>query len=48
MKRTYTTQPVIPQGYTGKNFNLWQKHLQKQLDKIKGTNVSEKMMSYSN
>lgn len=46
MKQVFTQQPVIPAGYTGRNFNAWQKHLQKQIDRIKKTNVSKKMMGY--
>jgi hypothetical protein len=34
MKRTFTQQPVIPQGYTGRDFNNWQKYLHAQLDRI--------------
>jgi len=34
MKRTFTQQPVVPQGYTGRDFNNWQKYLHAQLDKI--------------
>jgi len=41
--KTSTQKPVIPNGWTGRNFNLWQKHIQKKLDKIKNTNVSEKL-----
>lgn len=33
MKRTFTQQPVIPEGYTGKNFNSWSKYIHKQLEK---------------
>lgn len=38
-----TQKPIIPKGYTGRNFNAWQKHLQKQIDRIKNTNVSAKL-----
>ena len=34
MKRTFTHQPIIPQGYTGRDFNNWQKYLHEQLDKL--------------
>lgn len=34
MKRTSTVQPVVPKGYTGRDYNNWQKYLQKQLDKL--------------
>jgi len=43
MKRTYTHQPVIPKGYTGRSFNTWQKYLHTQLDKINGTTVVKKL-----
>ena len=46
MKRTFTQQPIIPMGYTGQNFNSWQKYLQKQIDKIKKTNVNQRMLSF--
>lgn len=48
MKPTFTQQPIIPTGYTGRNFNNWQLYLQKQIDKIKRTNVKERMLSYEN
>lgn len=38
-----TQKTVVPNGYTGKSFNTWQIHLQKQLDKIKKTSVSAKL-----
>jgi hypothetical protein len=41
--KTSTQKTVIPHGYTGRNFNYWQKHLQKEIDKIKNTNVSAKL-----
>lgn len=34
MKRTFTSKPVIPAGYTGRDYNNWQNYLQKQLDKL--------------
>jgi hypothetical protein len=34
MKRTFTQQPVIPAGYTGRDFNNWQKYLHTQIDKV--------------
>lgn len=43
MKQTSTNQPIVPIGYTGRNFNSWQKHIQKQIDVIKQTNVSQKI-----
>ena len=46
MKQTFTQQPIIPIGYTGRNFNNWQKYLQKQIDKIKKTNVNKRMLSF--
>jgi len=46
MKQTFTQQPTIPTGYTGRDFNSWQKYLQKQIDKIKRTNVNERMLWY--
>ena len=33
-QQTLTQQPIIPPGYTGRDFNSWQKYLQKQLEKI--------------
>lgn len=38
MRRTFTQQPVIPTGYTGRNFNSWQKYLQTQIEKIYAKN----------
>jgi len=34
MKRTFTHQPIVPHGYTGRDFNNWQKYLHEQLDKL--------------
>ena len=34
MKRTFTHQPIVPMGYTGRDFNNWQKYLHKQIEKI--------------
>lgn len=34
---------VYPKGYSGKSFNQWQAYLQKQIDRIKNTNVSAKL-----
>lgn len=34
MKRTFTSQPVVPKGYTGRDYNNWIKYLQKQIDKL--------------
>lgn len=47
MKRTFTNQPVVPAGYTGRDYNNWQKHLQKQIDKINGKRLV-KELSYGN
>jgi hypothetical protein len=43
MKQTSTNQPIVPIGYTGRNFNSWQKYLQQQLDKVNKTTVSQKI-----
>lgn len=43
MKRS-TQKTVIPTGYTGQNFNLWIRYINRQIDKIKGTNVAERIM----
>lgn len=48
MKQTFTQQPIIPTGYTGRNFNNWQKYLQKQLDKINKVYSNKKGLSYGN
>ena len=48
MKQTFTQQPIIPTGYTGRNFNDWQKYLHKQLDKINKIYSSKKGLSYGN
>jgi hypothetical protein len=48
MKQTFTQQPIIPVGYTGRDFNNWQKYLQAQIDKIKRTNVTKRMLSFEN
>jgi hypothetical protein len=45
MKQTFTQQPIVPTGYTGRNFNSWQKYLQKQIDKIKNTNVTKRIVA---
>lgn len=34
MKRTFTAKPIVPTGYTGRDYNNWQKYLQKQIDKL--------------
>jgi len=35
MKRTtYTRQPVIPQGWTGRDFNNWAKYIDTQVRKL--------------
>lgn len=46
-KQLQTISPVIPKGYTGKlsDFNMWQLKIQKEIDRIKKTNVSERMVS---
>lgn len=44
MKRTSTQQPVIPQGYTGRNFNLWIRYVQREIDKVRGTSVAERIL----
>ncbi len=47
MKQTFTQQPIIPNGYTGRDFNNWQKYLQKQLEKFdKAYSSGKKRMSY--
>lgn len=42
MKRTFTQQPTIPIGYTGRDFKSWQKYLQDQIDKIKNIKLGRK------
>ena len=42
MKKNIPTQSTVHPDNSVKSFNMWQKHLQKQLDKIKGTNVATK------
>lgn len=44
MRRTFTVAPVIPRGYTGRNFNSWQKYLQAQIEKIYGRKPPQYMM----
>jgi hypothetical protein len=47
MKRTFTQQPIVPMGYTGRDYNDWQKYLQKQLEKFdKVYSTAKKRMSY--
>lgn len=46
MKQTLTQPPVIPAGYTGLTFNSWQKYLQQQLDKIKNTDLSKRLVQF--
>jgi len=41
--KTSTQAPIIPQGYTGRNFNDWQLKIQEALDKIKGTDVAKRL-----
>jgi hypothetical protein len=45
MKSTFTQQPIIPMGWTGdlKHFNKWIKSLTKEVDKVRNTNVSQKL-----
>lgn len=38
-----TKPPYTPPGYTGQNFNGWQKHIQKEIDKIRKTNLAGKL-----
>jgi hypothetical protein len=40
--KTFTHAPVMPTSRP-KTFNDWQKHLQEQLDKIKGTDVAKRL-----
>lgn len=32
--KTFTQQPVIPPGYTGRDINNWYKHLEAQYEKL--------------
>lgn len=43
MKKHRSTQSTVtPIGYTGKSFNVWQRHIQRQIDKIKGTRLADR------
>jgi len=35
MKQTFTQQPTIPTGYTGRDYASWQKYLQEQIEKAR-------------
>lgn len=41
--KTSTQNTVIPKGWTGDDFNKWQKYLQRQIDQIKNTSVALKL-----
>lgn len=45
MNKPFTQQPVIPKGWTGKlkDFNSWQKSLQTNIDKVRNTNIAQKL-----
>jgi len=34
MKRTATHPPVVPKGYTGRDFNNWQRYLQGEISLV--------------
>lgn len=47
MKATKTKsiqKTVTPIGYTGRSFNIWQRHITRQIDKIKGTDLATKYL----
>ena len=48
MKRTFTSQPIVPTGYTGRDYNNWQKYLQKQIDKFNRPSMMKRELSYGN
>jgi hypothetical protein len=48
MKRTFTLQPIVPTGYTGRDYNNWQKYLQKQIDKLNRPYGTKRELSYGN
>jgi hypothetical protein len=48
MKRTFTQQPVIPAGYTGRDFNNWQKYLHTQIDKVAHPYIFKKLLQRGN
>jgi hypothetical protein len=48
MKRTFTHQPIVPTGYTGRDFNSWQKYLQEQIDKMTRPNIYKKFFQRGN
>lgn len=43
MKHVSIRSTFTPRGYTGRHFNNWQAQLQKSIDKVRKTNVSEKI-----
>lgn len=44
MKRTSTQRPVVPIGYTGQNFNLWIRYINREIDKLKGTDTARRIL----
>ena len=40
MKQKFTQQPTVPTGYTGRDFDSWQKYLQEQIEKIRKMKIA--------
>lgn len=44
MRKTSTQQPIVPPGWTGRDYNNWHKYLKSQLDRINGIDILNKKL----